>query len=514
MKTFIFSLLCIFLLTSNNFAQWTEQTSGITTPLYSVSAVDDNIAWACGEDGVVLRTINAGVNWAATTSVGASIDLYTIRGIDALTALAGGASSTAGVAYKTIDGGVTWTQTFNQPGGFINSVTKFNGFPVCGMGGDPVGGRWSSFISYDFGSTWDSTGLYHPAAPGEAGWNNSFCQPYDVGFYSFFGTNNTRIYQPFGDGTVLTHPTPGLVNSTAIWANNSSRIMTGGNIMLYSANGGANWTNVNAIGTGDILGITGGDSKWYYVRGSSVYYSPDDGANWSNDHTATGTYNHINVSPAGLNMWAVRNNGGISRYRFDPVLPVELLSFVSTVSGSDVTLNWSTSREVNNSGFEIERRDARSETQDVWKKAGFVNGNGNTTENNFYQFTDRGLSQGKYNYRLKQIDFNGNFAYHNLSDEVIVGSPAKFSLSQNYPNPFNPSTKINYDLPFDANVSLKVFDMTGREVVTLVNEFKTAGYYIADFNAANLSTGVYMYRISADANGQSFTSEKRMMLIK
>ena len=97
---------------------------------------------------------------------------------------------------------------------------------------------------------------------------------------------------------------------------------------------------------------------------------------------------------------------------------------------------------------------------------------------------------------------------------MIVGSPEKFSLSQNYPNPFNPATKINYDLPFDAKVSLKVFDMTGREVATIVNEFKTAGYYVADFNASNFSTGVYMYRISADANGQSFTSEKRMVLIK
>jgi hypothetical protein len=131
------------------------------------------------------------------------------------------------------------------------------------------------------------------------------------------------------------------------------------------------------------------------------------------------------------------------------------------------------------------RRYRRSnvQTSNVWKKVGFVNGNGNTLENSFYHFTDRGLIKGKYTYRLKQIDFNGNFEYHNLSNEVIVGLPEKFSLSQNYPNPFNPSTKINYDLPFDANVSLKVFDMTGREVITIVNEFKTAGYYVADFHA-------------------------------
>ncbi len=514
MKTFIISLLCIFCLTSNNFAQWTEQTSGITTPLYSVSAIDDNIVWACGDGGVVLRTTNAGVNWTSVTSVGASIGLYTIQGIDANTALVGGASATAGVAFKTINGGANWTQTFNQPGGFINKVIKFNNVPVCGMQGDPVGGRWSQFVSFNFGSTWDSTGLYNPAPAGEAGWNNSFCQPPGISFFSFYGTNNTKIYQPLANGLVFSRPTPGLVNSTAIWANDSNRIMTGGNIMLYSTNRGVNWTNVNAIGTGDILGITGGDDIWYYVRGSSVYHSPDNGANWNNDHTATGTYTHTFISPAGKYMWAVRDNGGISRNEFDPVLPVELLSFASTVSGSNVILNWSTLKEINNSGFEIERSDVRGQTSEAWKKVGFVNGSGNTSENQNYQFIDRGLSMGKYNYRLKQIDFNGGFNYHNLSDEVIVGVPDKFSLSQNFPNPFNPSTKISYSLPFDSKVTLKVFDMTGREAASLVNEFKPAGYYTVDFNGSNLSTGVYVYRITADGNGQSFITEKKMVLVK
>ncbi|MBV6480064.1 MAG: hypothetical protein HGGPFJEG_02898 [Ignavibacteria bacterium] len=195
-------------------------------------------------------------------------------------------------------------------------------------------------------------------------------------------------------------------------------------------------------------------------------------------------------------------------------LPVELASFISSVSGSNVTLNWSTVREVNNSGFEVERSDVNPQTPVDWKKVGYVSGNGTTNEMKNYSFTDRGLDQGKYNYRLKQIDYNGNFEYFNLANEVIVGSPEKFSLSQNYPNPFNPSTKINYDLPVDANVSLKVYDMTGKEIVTLVNEYKSAGYHTAEFNALNLSTGVYLYRISVHNGGQSFTSEKRMVLIK
>jgi len=514
MKNVVTVLFCFMFTVSNLFAQWTEQTSGITTPIYSVSAVDDNVVWACGAGGKVLRTINSGVNWTVTTSPNPALSINTIRGINAMVALTAGSDGSTAYAFKTIDGGLTWTQTFNQPGGFINSITKFNGFPVCGMGGNPVGGRWSSFISFDFGSTWDSTGFYHPASPGEAGWNNSFCQPYDVGFFSFFGTNNTKIYQPFGNGLVLTHPTPGLVNSMAIWANNSTRIMTGSNLMLYSVDGGLSWTNVNAIGTGDILGITGAGSIWYYVRGSSVYKSTNDGGNWSNDYTASGTYNHIFLSPLGLYMWAVRSNGGISRYLFDIPLPVELSSFTSSVSERDVTLNWSTISETNNSGFEIERKDARRETNDDWQKINFVVGSSNSTVMNHYQFTDRGLNAGKYNYRLKQIDFNGNFNYHNLSSEVTVGVPEKFNLSQNYPNPFNPTTTINFDIPFDGNVNIKLYDLTGKEISKIVNEYKTAGYYTINFNASSLPSGVYIYRLSADTEGKNFSVEKKMMLVK
>jgi len=198
----------------------------------------------------------------------------------------------------------------------------------------------------------------------------------------------------------------------------------------------------------------------------------------------------------------------------DPLLPVELSSFTSTINRRDVTLNWTTVSEVNNSGFDIERRDSRSQTQDVWNKVGYVNGNGTSSTAHSYSFTDRGLNSGKYNYRLKQIDFNGNFEYFNLSNEVIIGVPSNFELSQNYPNPFNPSTKINYDLPFDSKVSIKLFDMSGKEVANLVSEVKTAGYYTVNFNASNLSSGVYFYKIIAEGNGNNFVATKRMALIK
>jgi hypothetical protein len=194
----------------------------------------------------------------------------------------------------------------------------------------------------------------------------------------------------------------------------------------------------------------------------------------------------------------------------DQPLPVELSSFASVVNGNNVTLNWATSTETNNSGFDIER----SVVGGAWKKIGNVEGHGTSTAPHTYSFTDRAVATGKYNYRLRQVDFNGNFTYHNLGAEVVIGVPEKFALSQNYPNPFNPSTKINYDLPFDGKVSLKLFDMSGREVADLVNEVKTAGYHTVSFNASDLSSGVYFYRINVEANGKNFVDTKKMTLVK
>ncbi len=196
------------------------------------------------------------------------------------------------------------------------------------------------------------------------------------------------------------------------------------------------------------------------------------------------------------------------------VLPVELTSFTSSVSGRDITLNWSTSSELNNQGYDIERADARGHSSQVWNKIGNVTGSGTSTIAQSYSFTDRNLASGSYIYRLKQIDFNGNYEYFNLSNEVNIGIPGKFELSQNYPNPFNPSTMINYDLPFDSKVSIKLFDLSGREVMTILNETKTAGYYSVSLNGSNLTSGVYFYRISAEGNGSNFVQTKKMTLIK
>ena len=206
------------------------------------------------------------------------------------------------------------------------------------------------------------------------------------------------------------------------------------------------------------------------------------------------------------------------------IIPVELISFTSYVDGVNVTLNWRTATEINNMGFEIERK-SPSPTPSLkegtfeftdWKSVGFVNGNGTTTETKSYSFLDEGLSSGKYQYRLKQIDFDGSFDYSNIIDAEII-SPIKLSLEQNFPNPFNPTTLIRYSVPNvistegrNLNVILKVFDVLGNEVATLVNEIKPAGNYNVEFNAKNLSSGVYFYQLKAG----SLIQTKKMILLQ
>lgn len=193
-------------------------------------------------------------------------------------------------------------------------------------------------------------------------------------------------------------------------------------------------------------------------------------------------------------------------------LPVELSSFNANIDRSNINLEWNTTHEINNSGFDIERKLSKDS---AWQKISFVQGNGNSNQMKNYKFNDMNLSSGKYNYRLKQIDYNGNFTYFNLENELSVGIPNDFALSQNYPNPFNPATKIDYDLPYDSKVSLKIYDMLGREIASLVNnEQQRAGYYNVQFNAVNFASGTYFFRIIAQGGGKDFVMTKKMQLVK
>jgi hypothetical protein len=192
------------------------------------------------------------------------------------------------------------------------------------------------------------------------------------------------------------------------------------------------------------------------------------------------------------------------------MIPVELESFTVTTDENSIKLKWSTATETNNSGFSIERKTPLDER---WKEVGFVPGFGTTTERKSYSFTDENLSMCSYSYRLKQIDFDGTVEY---SNEVFaeVGAPKNFSLLQNYPNPFNPSTTIEFSIPQASNVKIDIYNIVGERVATLINNTLDTGYHTINFNAINLPSGTYVYRIIVNGNSSSFTDIKKMLLMK
>ncbi len=192
-------------------------------------------------------------------------------------------------------------------------------------------------------------------------------------------------------------------------------------------------------------------------------------------------------------------------------LPVELISFTSAVEGNDVTLNWATVSETNNFGFEVERWDPVT----AWRKLAFVPGHGTTLRPQQYAHIDQGVASGAYRYRLKQVDTNGDFEY-SASLNVNIGRPATTRLVQNYPNPFNPSTQIVYSLQAPGQVLLKVFDLTGRAIRTLVNESQEIGEYSVtwdgrDNNQAKMASGIYFYALQIDSKT---VDTRRMLMVK
>jgi hypothetical protein len=200
----------------------------------------------------------------------------------------------------------------------------------------------------------------------------------------------------------------------------------------------------------------------------------------------------------------------------DGALPVELIAFYGKPNNTDISLYWNTATEINSNSFEIERKELSGK---MWLNVGSVHANFLSNSPKSYSFTDRNLKPGGYQYRLKMVDNDGSFQY-SRTVEVQAKLSIGLELCQNFPNPFNPSTRINYKIPFDANVLIEVFNVLGAKVAQLVNEFKGAGYYNVEFNPSlnnlAISSGVYYYKITANdiRTEKSLNILKKMVFLK
>jgi glucose/arabinose dehydrogenase len=236
-------------------------------------------------------------------------------------------------------------------------------------------------------------------------------------------------------------------------------------------------------------------------------------------------YEDTTVSPETNYIYRIRafNSSSLSGYSNQitvfTLVPVEMGSLNIHQNENKIFLAWTTFSETNNKGFEVFRmiqNDETSHTDETYSLIGFVQGKGTTTVQNEYQFIDNleQLFSGKILYKLKQIDYNGKFVFTDAVTLDFDSTPHSFKLFQNYPNPFNPITKIKFSIPDNGSglvqSRLRVYDIIGNEVTTLINEPTPTGTYSVEFDASTLTSGIYFYELQSG----DFRATKKLVLLK
>jgi Secretion system C-terminal sorting domain/Photosynthesis system II assembly factor YCF48 len=537
-KNFLLSL--IFLLFANFAAAQTWSTVSQTPSaanINSISVVDENTIWiACDVNYAYLST-DGGQTWQLRNSGLPSGGMYGICALDAMNCWIGTGS---GSIYHTSDGGNTWTQQIAVSGSFIDGIEMFdanNGVYYA----DPTGQGQPYQFRYttDGGTTW-TLAPNAPIAANEFGVINAWdwtdqnhfwmgsaninANPLTANVYytstGFTGTFNTAVLNGTGGSTGLYY------QAIAFTDNNNGLVASNNGDVMKTTDGGATWTattvpnvggfaaiNMNALKDGsNLIRLSLDDISGIY----HVFTTTDFGNSWQEEaipsEGANYGFQHMRFIDSTLGY-----AGGGSGYffKYTGPVPVELTSFTAVSVPGKINLNWSTATETNNRGFEIERKVTSGNTEGQWTTIGFQEGQGTTTEQHQYSYSDnvQQLNATKISYRLKQVDFNGSYVYSQVVDVKNI-LPSNFALYQNYPNPFNPTTTIKYQIPEDNFVSLKVYNTLGQMVADLVNRNTPAGTHEVNFDASRLTSGVYFYILKVGQNGSDFIKTEKMILMK
>jgi len=544
--TLLIFLLIIFSF-KPNFSQWMQggSVSGLGS-WPSIFVLDiSTIFIVGGQNGpIIWRSTNGGANFEQLPANGLPTStsgrfLTCVWATDVNTIFAGdGSTSGNGLiknakVYRTTNGGTNWTtilSTGTNVYGFINGVVFSRTNSALGVANSDPNSTTEKFKTWKTSNGGNNWTLYEADAPNSCGAQNSVFL-IDENFFGFgLNTANARVAITTNGGVNYMFSNlagaggdNGFV-STVAFSNDKINGLAGtsqtSTTIARTTNGGVNWFSQTIPGT-----ITGHcNIKWvpttsvvYVVISSSsatqCFKSTDNGNSWNAITFAGATgiahadliYNVSNRLLESESYIYATNSSGTVYFMHEIPMPVSLYSFTYSVSGRNVKLNWITSEEINNKGFEIQRKHLND-----WEVIGFVNGKGNSGTNTNYQFTDENVPAGKYFYRLKQIDFNGNFEFFNLNGFAEISTPGKLSLLQNFPNPFNSSTKISYEIPENGFVSLKIYDMLGKEIAVLVNENKKAGFYEVLFSNINIPSGTYFCKLSM----KNSTAVKRLQFIK
>ena len=493
---------------SDGGASWTRVTRGTTNSLYGISFVDENLGMAAGGfyayAGGIYKTTNGGHDW--------SVMLSGVEGLSKIDYIDSSTASTVGyfgAIFRTTDGGDNWIR---QTTGISNNLTDI------------------FFINVNRGFAVGEFGTFLSTTDGGETWNHQTLTGYHLEGIHFL--NSSRGYVVGQEGTILKTTNGGsswttLTSGTTqllwdVYFFDMNRGIAVGQFGTYlsTTDGGNTWTSRSLGVIQLLLRINFYDENNGAIVGTSglMLRTTNGGDDWILQDTPMNR--HLNdvcfISPDKIK--AVGLGGTIIATDNGGFVPVELASFTGIANGDGVTLSWLTKTETNNKGFDVERQNGISTGQsgegtgsvnNGWQRVGFVQGSGTTTKPVSYSFRDNNITAGRYEYRLKQIDYDGSFNYSKVVT-VDVSKPGDFYLSQNFPDPFNPATNIKYSLPEDADVSLKLYDILGNEVMVMVNGRKKAGDYLVRVDLSGMASGVYIFRLTAGR----FTAAKKMVLVR
>jgi photosystem II stability/assembly factor-like uncharacterized protein len=518
-KTFLQTLFFFLLVTQICFAQWYQQNSGVTKDLNDV-AFDGNLGIAVGDFGTILRTTDEGINW----TIQLSATTKDLNGIGYNWYSSPIVVGDSGIVLISNDRGISWTQQTSITISELNAITLWN------CPGYIVGDNGIILKTPNDGLSWEiqQSGNPYPLnsvsfIDGDNGW------AVGGGGGGFFYDSATVLHT--SDGGInwlsqLNEEMTGLydvhfVDENIGWAVGGARglDMGIGGIIIGTIDGGANWKIILESESHMFYDISIVDQNLGFIVGSAgqagpglIMQSHNGGVTWIEQIFASISALRSVFFIDDFNGWTVGDGGVILHTTNGGVVPVELNSFTATANGKEVTLNWSTATELNNQGFEAQRKFGPNDFLTI----GSVKGHGTTTSPNNYAYVDKLLTSGKYFYRLKQIDFGGKYEY-SQTVEVNWSPFTNYMLEQNYPNPFNPTTTIGFGIPEKGNVRLSVLNILGEEIKVLLNEEKEAGYHSVEFDASNLPSSVYFYRIQSvpsSSSGQAFIDTKKMLLLK
>jgi photosystem II stability/assembly factor-like uncharacterized protein len=464
--------------------------------IYSITSIGSTLFAATSYNGVYKSSDN-GSTWASANTGMGPKDTRTL-------AVTGSSSLIAGAHYAGV------FRSTNQGSSWIRSMSGFPaGSSVSGLfasGSTVLAGTYDGlFRSTDNGLTWDKITSINDTV------NYSHIRGICIkGGTIFIGTIfhfHSTVYKSTDNGVTWERSGNGFPSNLSFI---NSLIVSGSNILAatsegvyYSSNNGDNWIHANAPNQ-YLLSIAKGGGYVYAPYGNlgSIYRSVDNGENWSLvvhtgiDYTAIGARDNFACVGSFFTGAQVTSNFGISWSGVSGISGTTSVLSVFYVTNSDITL-----AAVYPGPYYIYRS-----SDNGLSFSPYSDGLGPNATAEWFTATDSFLIAG--------TDYNG--VWRRLRPELVgvasqeQGLPVSFQLNQNYPNPFNPSTKITYSIPKAGFVSLKIYNMLGQEVAVLVDEYKTPGVYTKEFNASNLSSGVYYYGL---ISGQ-FTITRKMVLIK